>query len=53
MKLVETYAETGDGYLDKINDFLKAVATAEQEYARALVRASKPVKEEHLRRFSE
>jgi preprotein translocase subunit Sss1 len=52
VKMVEHYVEAGDDYMQKVNDFLKNVVAAEEEYARVLVKASKPVKEEYLKKFN-
>lgn len=46
--------------MDKINDFLKHIVAgsslfivAEQEYAKALIKASKPIKEDYMKKMND
>lgn len=52
-KVVEAYTEAGDFYVDKVNDFLKGVVLAESEYAKALIKASKPIRDEISRKHQD
>lgn len=53
VKAVEQYVENGNQYMDKVNDFLKNIVAAEQEYARALTKAAKPIKDEQIKRMND
>ena len=51
-KLVEQYTEHGVQSMEKINEYLKAVAHAEQEYAHTISKLSKAFKEDIVKKKS-
>ncbi|KAL2916814.1 Formin-binding protein 1 [Polyrhizophydium stewartii] len=51
--LVESYADQGAQFMEKVNDFMKQVASIEADYARSMLRVAKQHKDEIMRKASD
>ena len=52
-KMIEMYAEHGVQLMDKMNDFMKIIAAAEQEYAKTILKIVKQYKEEFVKKSND